>query len=1342
MNPLNPIIRFLLAVVILSAAWAGMPLQAQAQEIVEASPGPDPYLVADINTTPGEDYDPYVNDDEVGAVVMDGVLYFTAATEAEGFELWRSDGTLAGTYLLKDIEPGRASSEPGGYVVVGSLLFFVATTDHYGKELWQTDGTPQGTRLTLDTVPGNPSNEYAYIENMVNMNGVLYFSAYDAANGHQLWRSDGSPSGNHIVKDLSADPDNQIEHLTTVGSGADAVLFFAGWESTYGTELWISDGTEGGTLLLRDIYTGTDGSEPMGLIDVDGTLFFVADDGVHGDELWTSDGTPEGTHMVEDVVPGGNFSIDSSLMAVYDGRLFFSADDGVHGRELWASDGTPEGTYMVKDIDNATSDSLQGQRMLVYEGWLYFAADDGVNGEELWRSDGTEAGTTLFKDINQTGDGAGSSCPEYFTQAAGLFFFSADDTSNGQELWVSDGTEAGTLLVEDIYAGTESAKPSGLNALGEQLIFFALVESTSDAEIWLSDGTPDGTFSLFELSDPVFSSDPDNSIAIKGVAYFNADDGLTGRDLWRSDGTPGGTWKVKDINSSSTTAVPDNFTELGDIFFFTASDDLYGRELWVSDGTEAGTNMLEIYAGGSGATPEYLVPLGGQLLFAASDGTHGKELWGSDGTITGTQLIMDIRSGSGHSYPRDLAALDTYVYFRASDSSSDCELWRTDGTAANTALFADINPTGSSYPSYMTRCGNYLLFSADDGINGYEPWVTDGSIASLLMDINVGEDDSDVSGFVEAGTNCFFTAYTEESGYELYVTDGTTANTHLVKDIYPGVPSANIQEMTALGNSLYFSANDGGTGLELWRSNGTPGGTLPVSNIVPGVGSTSPRHLAALANRIFFAAYSIQYGVEAWFFDPAFGQPVRLGDIAPGALSSSPEDFVRIGGQVLFSAGDHTAGANRELWAVSISPDLGLGGSTQLPLYQPGDEAVFVLEVENDGLSVATGVVLTSTLPSELTNRVIASSLAITDTGYTPAYVWQVQDLASGMAGVVVVTSTLDANLDTEGVLTITSQIAMSVNDDYPADNSLDVAFEVNIAPTLTATQQSIVEGAAYSGTLASFSDPGADDTHAAVVDWGDGSPSEAAAVDQGAGQVTGSHTYADDGVFTVTVTVTDSDGGVGEVEFQAAVSNAAPQVVPGADQVLVEGDLLSTTLATFSDPGVEDTHTAVVDWGDDSPSEAAAVDQGAGQVTGSHAYADNGVFTVTVTVTDSDGGLGEVEFQATVSNAAPQAMPAGPQTVDAGVELALVLATFSDLGADDTHAAVVDWGDGSPSAAAVVNQAAHTASGAHTYSAAGSYTVEVTVTDDDGGSVTVSFIVTVIETHPGYQVFLPITQR
>ena len=253
MNPLNPIIRFLLAVVILSAAWAGMPLQAQAQEIVEASPGPDPYLVADINTTPGEDYDPNVNDDEVGAVVMDGVLYFTATTEAEGFELWRSDGTLAGTYLLKDIEPGRASSEPGGYVVVGSLLFFVATTDHYGKELWQTDGTPQGTRLTLDTVPGNPSNEYAYIHDLVNMNGVLYFSAYDAANGNQLWRSDGSPSGTHIVKDLSADPDNQIDHLTTVGSGADAVLFFAGWESTYGTELWISDGTEGGTLLLRDI---------------------------------------------------------------------------------------------------------------------------------------------------------------------------------------------------------------------------------------------------------------------------------------------------------------------------------------------------------------------------------------------------------------------------------------------------------------------------------------------------------------------------------------------------------------------------------------------------------------------------------------------------------------------------------------------------------------------------------------------------------------------------------------------------------------------------------------------------------------------------------------------------------------------------------------------------------------------------------------------------------------------------------------------------------------------------------------------------------------------------------
>src|SRR5262245_62031164 len=97
------------------------------------------------------------------------------------------------------------------------------------------------------------------------------------------------------------------------------------------------------------IFTG-----PM--VNVNGTLFFAADDGVNGQELWKSDGTAAGTIMVKDIRPGANGSFPENLTAVGN-TLFFAADDGVNGTELWKSDGTAAGTILVKDI-NPGSDTF------------------------------------------------------------------------------------------------------------------------------------------------------------------------------------------------------------------------------------------------------------------------------------------------------------------------------------------------------------------------------------------------------------------------------------------------------------------------------------------------------------------------------------------------------------------------------------------------------------------------------------------------------------------------------------------------------------------------------------------------------------------------------------------------------------------------------------------------------------------------------------------------------------------------------------------------------------------------------------------------------------------------
>ena len=131
------------------------------------------------------------------------------------------------------------------------------------------------------------------------------------------------------------------------------------------------------------------------------------------------------------------------------GTLFFTADDGIHGSELWKSDGSQAGTVLVKDIDPDADgyDEYGPSYLTAVGGTLFFTADDGIHGEELWKSDGTRAGTVLVKDIHP---GDYGSDPSSLTDVRGTLFFTARDGIHGSELWKSDGTRAGTVLVKDI----------------------------------------------------------------------------------------------------------------------------------------------------------------------------------------------------------------------------------------------------------------------------------------------------------------------------------------------------------------------------------------------------------------------------------------------------------------------------------------------------------------------------------------------------------------------------------------------------------------------------------------------------------------------------------------------------------------------------------------------------------------------------------------------------------------------------------------------------------------------------------------------------------------------------
>ena len=299
--------------------------------------------------------------------------------------------------------------------------------------------------------------------------------------------------------------------------------------------------------MVKDIDTGSDDSDPEFFTVMDNILYFIATTYSSNDELWRSDGTEEGTFMVKDIRNGSQGSYLSSL-TIMGNNLYFQANDGVHGRELWKSDGTEAGTVIVKDIWSGSSSSDAGASITAIGDTIFFQARDGTgNGQELWKSDGTANGTVMVKDIRS---GASSGNPgestDSFTAIGNTIFFDADDGIHGYELWKSDGTANGTVMVKDIKSGGSSdhSYPGLMTAVGNKLFFRAV--PTDEHELWVSDGTENGTIML---TDPApYSSCCTGLKAIGDTLFFSYKDGSeNGTEMWRSDGTAAGTVMANDL---------------------------------------------------------------------------------------------------------------------------------------------------------------------------------------------------------------------------------------------------------------------------------------------------------------------------------------------------------------------------------------------------------------------------------------------------------------------------------------------------------------------------------------------------------------------------------------------------------------------------------------------------------------------------------------------------------------------------------------------------------------------------------------------------------------------------
>lgn len=700
--------------------------------------------------------------------------------------------------------------------IVISLLIIVFTTSSFDYPFVQAQSTPPVLLKDINNVPfaSDPVGFYPW-------NGTLYFGAKDTLYGRELWRSDGTQAGTWMVKDINPGGQSGMNYPThgiaSFGS-LSKTLFFAASDgdigSGHGSELWKSDGTEAGTVLVKDINPVGD-STPKYFSTANGLVFFLADDG-GGARIWQSDGTPDGTLKVSDL-PVGLGGNDPSILAAYGGFLYFDGCTTDTGCELWRTDGTPGGTALVMDI-NPTGDSYP-KNMKVVNGMLYFAAADGQNGIELWKSTGNNA--ELVKDINP---GSADSNPTLFTEFGGKVYFAATTANEGTELWRTDGSGAGTELVADINPGASSSIDSYFNnlmAVVGTTLFLTANDNIHGMELWKTDGK--NLDLVADINPGINSSKPQFLIPMNGTLYFTAHN-LPGdvnqtnnEELWQSDGSAAGTHMVKDITpGSDSTWDIEELEVYNNHLYFNAK-----TQLWSSDGSEAGThNGFTINHSTGSAQINLVTPFGNRLFFSANDGVHGNEPWITDGTAQGTRMIKDVAPGSGNGaygysamgpFP---AVIGNLLFFigQAPDSQGYLapNLWVTDGTEAGTRALTE---PGAKPRQWIVK-NNELFFFIGGYFSRMDLMKTNGTPSGTVLvkrweaNYNIG-----YSGISIYNGLIYFHIYQANQPEEFWQTDGSALGTNNAV-MTPQVKAIYNQSGSIMPDgSIIYWGNDG----KLWQ---------------------------------------------------------------------------------------------------------------------------------------------------------------------------------------------------------------------------------------------------------------------------------------------------------------------------------------------------------------------------------------------------------------------------------------------------------------------------------------------------------------------------------------------
>jgi ELWxxDGT repeat protein len=863
------------------------------------------------------------------------ILVFFAALAA--MPLAGAEAQLAS--LLKDIQPtgGPAGSYPDFLGSVDGVTFFAASSPTIGRELWRTDGTPEGTRLASDTCPGScgaifralaagTSGSQLFLAGFPYSNdtqaNALFVAAgaapeivrlegaatgltfpYMASSGATAWlsgrlyfwgngdgvvrllRTDAAGTGVELIHEFA-----QSSGLSELRSLASSVLF---WNRTPEgpNELWATDGTSAGTRLVTAL--DLDPVAPSASLGGRWVIFTAIAGGEV--EVWSTDGTAAGTHPLT-AFPDPSAAVWE--MKASSTSMFFFVQDYSAGQELWTSDGTVAGTRPVSSFGyhQPLGGYRQFDQLAILGPDAYFLATDGLGSADLWKATSAPFSATAILDACPD-----ASCLEtaWLTRAGTRLFFLAEDAEHGREVWTSDGTAAGSRILEDACVGLCWGAGSFLASNDQRFVYSVLNTTPFRYEVFVAEFPWNGAQSLFDplrsapALDPIYFG---NTVLDGPWIYFPAKDAQGALEPWVSRGAPANTLQLADIvGPLYGDSRAHGFEAIDSRVAFLATDLDFVSRLWLTDGSTSGTRPS------TGAGLQCYDPtaevhaLNGNFVHLDCDGNI-EVVNPTTGVTTHVAAGAGCFPGGAEVAGGALAALLGCNYPQ--------DLWRSDGTAAGTSFrfsfpadfyIGAFEPVGDRVVFVGGGSPTYRLYSLSPDFSTYSPLAPAGVVPGVSIK--------------PTGEPLGFFTYAEQ----LWRTDGTAAGTFILDT--PARELLRLQAATRSAHGYDLLVLTSLNTEEIWSTDGSLSGTQVRASLLTDSGNLADLPLVRAGERLFMVLPSNADGPSLWTIEDGESEVHRVHSASAFGLEGFNNDAYGLsafGAMVYFPACDPDHGC--ELW--------------------------------------------------------------------------------------------------------------------------------------------------------------------------------------------------------------------------------------------------------------------------------------------------------------------------------------------------------------------------------------------------------------------------------------------